>query len=77
MLSTLNVDEIPRSLRMGNCAYLFSTSPSPSAQCVAPSGCSVWVRRTDLNSASSPPRDWYLSPEATFGLAAVLCALPV
>lgn len=52
-------------------------SPSPSAQCVAPSGCSAWVRRTDLNSASSPPRDWYLSPGATFGLEAVLCALPV
>lgn len=36
MLSKLNVDSVPSSPRMGDCAWFFSTSPVPSAQCPAP-----------------------------------------
>lgn len=39
---------------MENC-LVFSPSPPPSIQCVAPSGCLVWFCWTDLNPALSPP----------------------
>lgn len=63
----MNVDQVPGSLRMGNCLVFF-TSPPPSLQHVAPSGCSAWFCWADLNSTLNPPQGLVPLIRSDFGV---------